>query len=154
MAMNNRARETQAHEAIAALQRLTDLFRLRRAQLARGALLSEQQWQVLEEIASEQFMPSMFARGREQSPAAVSRVIRQLLDRKLIAPAVARGGDRRHRAYALTALGKRTLGELHARRGQAVAAVWLHLDPRDLSTFTKISGELAARLDAYARRQG
>jgi len=152
--MNNRARQAQAHEAIAALQRLTDLFRLRRAQLARGALLSEQQWQVLEEIAAAQFMPSMFARGREQSPAAVSRVIRQLLDRKLIAPAVARGGDRRHRTYALTALGKRTLDALHTRRGQAVEAVWLHLDPRELSTFTRISSELAARLDAYARREG
>jgi DNA-binding MarR family transcriptional regulator len=152
--MNDRARQAQAHEAIAALQRLTDLFRLRRAQLARGALLSEQQWQVLEEVASEEFMPSMFARGREQSPAAVSRVIRQLLDRKLIAPAVARGSDRRHRSYALTPLGKRTLDDLHARRGEAVEAVWLHLDPRALSTFAKVSSELAARLDAYARREG
>jgi len=151
--MNDRARATKAHEAIAALQRLTDLFRLRRAQLARGALLSEQQWQVLEEIASEQFMPSMFARGREQSPAAVSRVIRQLLDRKLIAPAVARGNDRRHRTYALTALGRRTLEALRTRRGDAVEAVWLHLDARDLSTFTKVSSELAARLEAYAARQ-
>jgi DNA-binding MarR family transcriptional regulator len=151
---NNRTRPAQAHEAIAALQRLTDLFRLRRAQLARAALLSEQQWQVLEEIASAQFMPSMFARGREQSPAAVSRVIRQLLDRKLIAPAVARGSDRRHRTYALTALGRRTLDELRGHRGRAIEAIWLHLDPRELSTFTKVSGELAARLDAYARHEG
>jgi len=151
--MNHRARQAQAHEAIAALQRLTDLFRLRRAQLARGALLSEQQWQVLEEIASEQFMPSMFARGREQSPAAVSRVIRQLLDRKLIAPAVSRGGDRRHRTYALTALGRRTLGDLRTRRGSAIEAVWLRIDPTELSTFTKISAALAARLEAYARQQ-
>ena len=140
------------HEAIAALQRLTDLFRLRRSQLARAALLSEQQWHVLEEIAAEQFMPSMFARGREQSPAAVSRVIRQLLDRKLIVPALARGGDRRHRAYALTALGKRTLSELHASRGRAVDAVWLQLDPRRLAAFTEISTELATRLETYARR--
>jgi len=151
--MNDRVRRrTQTHQAIAALQRLTDLFRLRRAQLARAALLSEQQWHVLEEIAAEQFMPSMFARGREQSPAAVSRVVRQLLDRKLIAPAPARGGDRRHRAYALTALGKRTLAELHARRGEAVDAVWLQIDPRRLAFFTEVSTELAARLEAYARR--
>jgi DNA-binding MarR family transcriptional regulator len=95
----------------------------------------------------------MFARGREQSPAAVSRVIRQLLDRKLIAPAVARGNDRRHRTYALTALGRRTLEALRTRRGDAVEAVWLHLDARDLSTFTKVSSELAARLEAYAARQ-
>jgi DNA-binding MarR family transcriptional regulator len=151
--MNDRANHSRAHEAIAALQRLTDLFRLRRAQLARAALLSEQQWQVLEEVASEQFMPSMFARGREQSPASVSRVIRQLLDRKLIAPAAARGRDRRHRAYGLTALGKRTLADLRASRSRAIEAVWLHLDPRELSTFTRISSQLASRLDAYARRE-
>lgn len=150
--MNDRNRRAQAHEAIAALQRLTDLFRLRRAQLARAALLSEQQWQVLEEIASEQFMPSMFARGREQSPAAVSRVIRQLLDRKLIAPAAARGDDRRHRTYALTPLGRRTLDGLRVRRGRAVEAVWLEVDPRKLATFTAVSTELAGRLEAYARR--
>ena len=151
--MNDRAHRVRAHEAIAALQRLTDLFRIRRAQLARGALLSEQQWQVLEEIASEQFMPSMFARGREQSPAAGSRVIRQLLDRKLIAPAVARGGDRRHRTYTLTALGRRTLDALRTQRGRAVEAVWLGFDSRELSTFTKVSSELVARLEAYAARE-
>jgi DNA-binding MarR family transcriptional regulator len=151
--MKQQAREALAHDAIAALQRLTELFRLRRAQLARGALLSEQQWQVLEEIASEQFMPSMFARGREQSPAAVSRVIRQLLDRKLITPALARGGDRRLRTYALTGLGKRTLETLRANRGSAIQAVWLGLDPADLTTFTKVSTELTARLERYAHRQ-
>src|SRR5687768_6812911 len=117
----------RAHDAIGALGRLTHLFRLRRAQLARDALLSEQQWQVLEEIGAEQFMPSMFARGREQSPAAVSRVIRQLLDRKLIAPRAPRGSDRRHRAYALTPLGKRTLEALHTSRRHAIEAVWLGL---------------------------
>jgi len=143
----------RAHEAIAALQRLTDLFRLRRAQLARGASLSEQQWQVLEEIAAEQFMPSMFARGREQSPAAVSRVIRQLLDRKLIAPAAAPGNDRRHRTFQLTALGRRRLDALRADRGDAIEAVWLALDPHDLGTFTKVSTELAARLERYAGRE-
>jgi DNA-binding MarR family transcriptional regulator len=142
--------EARAHQAIAALQRLTDLFRLRRSQLARGARLSEPQWQVLEEIAAEQFMPSMFARGREQSPAAVSRVLRQLLDRKLIAPATARGSDRRHRTFQLTALGRRRLETLRASRGDAIEAVWLGLDARDLSTFTKVTTELAARLERYA----
>ena len=151
--MKHRAQQTQAHQAIAALQRLTDLFRVRRAQLARAALLSEQQWQVLEEIAAEQFMPSMFARGREQSPAAVSRVIRQLLDRKLIVPAVARGGDRRHRAYALTALGRRTLDAVQADRSRAIEAIWLQVVGAKLAVFTKISTELVGRLEAYARKE-
>ena len=39
---------------------------------------------------------------------------------------------------------------LRASRGDAIAAVWLGLDARDLSTFTKVSTELAARLERYA----
>lgn len=144
-------RETRAHGAIAGLQRLTELFRLRRQQLAREAGLSEAQWHVLEQIAADEFMPSMFARGRAQSPAAVSRVLRQLLDRKLIASAAPRGADRRQRAYALTPRGTRVLESLRASRRRAIETVWLGLDARELAAFTKISGELCARLEAYAR---
>jgi len=50
--------------AVAALQRLADVFAERREQLAHSAGLSEAQWRVLEEIASEDFMPSLFARAR------------------------------------------------------------------------------------------
>ena len=66
--------------ALAALQRLADAFAHRRAQLAQSAGLSEAQWRVLEQIAAEDFMPSLFARRRARSAAAVSKVIRQLLD--------------------------------------------------------------------------
>jgi DNA-binding MarR family transcriptional regulator len=138
-----------AHEAIANLQRLTDLFRDRRAQLALGAGLTEQQWAVLERIASEHFMPSMFARDRESSAAAVSRLIRQLLDKRLVSVS-AREHDGRQRRYVLTAKGKRTLESLRADRQAAIDAIWSSIDQRLLGTFTQVSAELIRRIEAYA----
>ena len=80
--MAARARDP-LYRAIEGLQRLAELFERRRAQLARRVGLSDPQWRVLEEIAREDFMPSLFARRRDAHPAAVSRTLRQLLDRGL-----------------------------------------------------------------------
>lgn len=140
------------HGAIGQLQRLAELFRRRRVQLAQAAGLSEEQWRVLEQIATEHFMPSLFARTRETSAAAVSRTIRQLLDKKLVSVTVARD-DGRQRRYVLTAKGVRTLDGLRQRRRAAIDAIWMDLDPAELAAFTRFSGELAARLEAYAAEQ-
>ena len=51
-------------DAIAALQRLAELFSERRLQLARESGITETLWRVLEEVDDESFMPSMFARRR------------------------------------------------------------------------------------------
>src|SRR5688572_13926862 len=88
-------------DSIEQLQRLADLFVQRREQLARAVGLTVQQWHVLEEISDEHFMPSMFARSRESSAAAVSKIIRQLLDKGLVAVAVD-AKDGRVRRYTLT----------------------------------------------------
>lgn len=138
------------HDAIAALQRLTELFRTRRGQLAVEAGLTEQQWEVLERIATEHFMPSMFARHRDSSAAAVSRLIRQLLDKRLIS-ATAREHDARQRRYVLTAKGRRTLEALRASRQSAIDAIWSTLDPGALAVFATVSDELVRRIEAYAR---
>jgi DNA-binding MarR family transcriptional regulator len=145
-----KARMPEVHEAIGRLQRLAELFHQRRAQLAQGAGLTEAQWEVLERIASEHFMPSLFARHRESSAPAVSRIIRQLLRKKLITVSVS-DTDGRQRRYQLTARGQKTLDALRAMRSRAIDAVWIHLDPRALATFTQFSGELISRLEAYAR---
>jgi DNA-binding MarR family transcriptional regulator len=137
------------HEAIGRLQRLADLFRQRRAQLAQEVGLTEAQWEVLERIASDRFMPSLFARHRESSAPAVSRIIRQLLRKKLITVSVS-DADGRQRRYQLTARGQRTLEALRATRRRAIDAVWMDLDARALADFTEFSGELIARLEAYA----
>jgi DNA-binding MarR family transcriptional regulator len=137
------------HGAITQLQRLAELFRRRRVQLAQAAGLTEEQWRVLEQIATEHFMPSLFARSRETSAAAVSRTIRQLLDKKLVSVTVARD-DGRQRRYVLTAKGTRALDALRERRRAAIDAIWMDLDPVQLDAFTRFSGELAQRLETYA----
>ncbi len=139
------------HRAIGQLQRLADLFARRRTQLATGVGLSEQQWRVLEEIATEHFMPSMFARGRKSTAAAVSRIIRPLLDKQLVSVSVS-SNDGRQREYVLTAKGKRTLEALRAQRRRAIDAVWMDIDPQALDAFIRSSGELIARLETYAAR--
>jgi DNA-binding MarR family transcriptional regulator len=96
-------------------------------------------------------MPSLFARHRESSAPAVSRIIRQLLQKKLITVSVS-DTDGRQRRYQLTARGQKTLEALRATRRRAIDAVWMDLDPRALAAFTQFSGELIARLESYARQ--
>lgn len=138
--------------AISALQRLAGLLEERRAQLAREAGLSEQQWRVLEEIAAPGFLPSLFARARRTSPAAVSKVLRQLLDAGLVRVAVSET-DARQRDYTLTARGRRALAGIAEARREAVEAVWSGLPAADLRRFADVAETLAARLDAFARRR-
>lgn len=140
------------HRGIEQLQRLTDLFGERRRQLARRVDLTEQQWRVLEEIATEHFIPSMFARRRAQSAAAVSKVLRQLIDRDLVRVSVA-PNDRRQRAYELTPRGKETMTALRAHRQRAIEAIWSDLPEADLDRFNALSAELIARVESYARKE-
>ncbi len=135
------------HRAIEVLQRLSDLVSERREEIARGADLSVPQWRVLEEVATEHFMPSLFARRRAVSPAAVSKLIRGLLERKLIRATIA-DGDRRQRNYELTAAGRRTLDRVRASREQAIDAIWRDLPVSELNRFAVFGDTLATRLEA------
>ena len=136
--------------AIAALQTLADLLGERRAQLAREAGLTEQQWRLLEEIAAPGFLPSLFARRTDVTPAAVSKVLRQLLDKELVSVAIS-GQDARQRDYTPTARGRKALARIEAARQDAVRTIWSALAPRDVSQFADLSEALAARLESYAR---
>lgn len=138
--------------AIEQLGRLTDLTERRRQQLARTVGLTPPQWRVLEEIAREDFMPSLFARSQACAPAAVSRTLRQLLDRGLVAVRIA-PEDARRRSYALTDEGARVIRELRRARERAVEAVWSSLPRADLQRFADFSSELADRLEAWAARE-
>lgn len=148
--MNHTPRARAVHDAIARLQRLAELFHVRRAQLARAVGLTESQWRVLEAVATEHFMPSLFARTSESSPPAVSRLIRQLLDRNLISVSVA-AEDARQRRYALTPAGRRLLDRLRTARRKAIDTVWMDLPPAMLAGFVRFSDVLIPRLEAYAR---
>ena len=148
--MRNRPRLELVHAAIAQLTRLTELFEHRREQLAEHAGLTSGQWAVLEEISTENFMPSMFAKSEERSRAAVSKVIRQLLDRGLIQVAIS-AADGRQRDYALTADGRATLDGLRIERERAIEAIWLRLDPAQLEHFNTFSSDLIGRIERYAK---
>ncbi len=136
--------------AIENLQRLAELFHRRREQLARDADLTVAQWRVLVEISDEHFMPSMFARERESTPAAVSKILRQLQDSGLVSASIDRR-DGRQRRYALTAKGRRTMRALRSAREEAIGAIWMDLDPKRLESFTVFSAELIRRLERHAQ---
>jgi DNA-binding MarR family transcriptional regulator len=140
------------HESIAQLQRLADLFQQRRQQLARRAGLSEQQWRVLEEISTDHFIPSLFARSRESSAAAVSKVLRLLLDKELVRVSVS-VSDGRQRQYELSPKGQRTLERLRRDRQHAIETIWSDLPADDLRSFNRLGAELIARIERYASRE-
>jgi DNA-binding MarR family transcriptional regulator len=137
------------HAAIHALQRMTEVFQRRRAQLAASVGITEREWRVLDGICSEDFMPSMFARRRESTPAAVSKILRQLIDKRLVDVTVSKA-DGRQRDYALTAKGHRTMLRLREQREHAVRDVWLALDQEQLRVFTEFGFKLASELEDYA----
>ncbi len=142
----------QIHRAIAQLQRLTDLFQARRAQLAKHVGLTEQQWLLMEEISTEHFMPSMFARTKDSSAAAVSKIIRQLIDKDLISVSISES-DGRQRQYELTAQGKRVMSNLRQRRQRAIDAIWAGLDKRQLAQFADVSEQLISAIEAYSQKE-
>ena len=150
--MANKPRVLAAHEAITRLTRLTDVFQQRREQLAARVGLTVSQWSVLEEISTEHFMPSMFAQSEATSRAAVSKVIRQLLDRELIQVAIS-PVDGRQRDYTLTETGKNTLERLRAERQKAIDAIWLPLDADALSQFNKFTALLVERIERFAAKE-
>jgi DNA-binding MarR family transcriptional regulator len=140
------------HKSIARLQRLSDLFGARRDQLARRVGITEQQWRVLEEISTEHFIPSMFARSQSSSAAAVSKVLRQLLDKELVRVSVSQS-DGRQRAYELSPSGKRTMARLRKLRQDAIEAVWCELAPGDLERWSNVSADIIERIESYAERE-
>jgi DNA-binding MarR family transcriptional regulator len=145
----SRADLAAVHAAIACLGRLTGAFARRREQLALSVGLSDGQWGVLEEISREHFMPSMFAKTRESSPAAVSKTLRQLLGKDLISVSLSKS-DGRQRDYVLTAKGKRILQTLREERELAIEKIWLPLDRAQVENFVTFGTTLTERLDEYA----
>lgn len=145
--MEGKTQEIEA--AIESLGRLADLFQRRRIQLARGVGLTVQQWRVMEEISSRHFLPSLFARERECTPAAISKILRQLLGKGLIRTAISED-DGRQRRYRLTAEGRRTIERLREERRRAIRAIWSDLPGPAVTRFTHFAVELCDRLESYA----
>lgn len=147
----SRAELATVHRSIEQLQRLCELFERRREQLAAEVGLTEQQWRVLEEISTEHFIPSLFAKNRESSAAAVSKVLRQLLDKDLVRVSVSRD-DGRQRKYELSPKGQKTMERLRRSRQHAIESIWLDQPEAELRRFNQWSSELIARIEAYAKQ--
>ena len=141
----------QVHAAIACLRRLSDSFRRRRETLALSVGLTDGQWGVLEEISREHFMPSMFAKTHDSSAAAVSKTLRQLLDKDLVSVSLSKS-DGRQRSYVLTPKGKRVLETLREERELAIEKIWLTLEPAQIQQFVAFGTHLSERLEQYATR--
>jgi DNA-binding MarR family transcriptional regulator len=139
------------HEAIEQLAMLVDVFERRRDTLAEEAGVTVEQWRVMEEIGSRRFMPSMFARRRESSAAAVSRILRQLLEANLVTVAISQN-DGRNREYRLTAAGERALADLKRSREAAIESVWMTQDASEIESFTEFARKLVGAIEEYSRR--
>ena len=100
-------------------------------------------------MATEHFLPSLFARDRRCTAAAVSRTLRQLRERGLIEAAIG-AEDGRQRRYRLTRKGTRLLERIRGARKEAIGRVWKGLPARELARFTETAGALAERLESYA----
>jgi DNA-binding MarR family transcriptional regulator len=151
MASPGSAEREAVYEAIEALQTLAGLVERRRRQLARAVGLSDQQWRVLEGVSREHFMPSLFARTSEISPAALSRTLRHLQDEGLVRAGIS-AEDARQRDYALTRRGERAIDALRAAREEALGAVWDGYSRREIARFTRFANDLAERLARYAEQ--
>ena len=141
-------KESLALDCVEVLGRLAALFEERRRQLASCAELTVQQWQVLEEVTQEHFMPSMFAHKRASSAAAVSKILRQLADKGIIVAHISEA-DGRQRDYEVTPLGQKLLEKVRRERQRAIAEVWLSLSREQLAGFQSIGDTLATKLQTW-----
>ena len=138
--------------AIEQLQQASALFSKRRSQLATAVGLTEAQWRVMEGIATQHFMPSLFAREQDHTGSAVSKLLRQLLDKKLIRVSIS-SDDGRQRSYELTALGTKTMDKLRELRTEAIEDVWADLPPKELAAFSAFAEKLITRLREKAAEE-
>ena len=150
--MNDSRKKDTVHLAISRLQQLTELFHRRRSQLASAAGITEQQWLVLEKISQEHFIPSLFARERDSSAAAVSKIIRQLVDKGFVDVALNRE-DARQREYTLTSRGKKLMTRLRALREQAIDSIWMQLDHAELKRFCRFGDKLIGAIESYEGKE-
>ena len=147
--MKGKTKKETVYGAIAMLNRLTSLFQRRRAELAGEVGLTEQQWLVLEQISTRHFIPSLFADERESSRPAVSRIIRQLMDKGVLT-ATLDPDDGRQRLYALTALGEKKMARLRTLREKVIDKIWMNLDAKALGQFSDFSEQLVEAIENYS----
>ena len=149
---NIRLKRETVHEAIGLVQRLSEVFHKRRAALAGEVGLTEKQWLVLERISDEHFMPSMFAKEQASSPAAVSKIVRQLIDKGVVSVSLS-DADARQREYQLTTEGKEMMTRLRALREAAIDKIWMTREQTALEDFCDFMAQLIASIETFSRKE-
>ena len=94
-------------------------------------------------------MPSMFAREQNNTSGAISKIIRQLIEKNLIKVSISEN-DGRKRQYELTAKGKKTMDRLRELREEAIQEVWADLPADELKQFASFSNMLIEKLRDYS----
>lgn len=150
-AINQKQREL-TWRAIEQVQQLSALFIKRRGQLAGRVGITVAQWRMLEGIATEHFMPSLFAREQDNTPGAASKITKQLLDKALVKVTISRQ-DGRQRQYTLTAKGQKVMDQLRGLREQAIAEIWSVLTEGELQAFTGVNDKLLENMRIYLERE-
>lgn len=136
------------YQAIRQLQMLSTIFIKKRRELAARVGLTEAQWRVLDEIGHNDFMPSLFASERENTKAAISKTLRQLIDARLVTVEISQA-DARQRKYALTAIAQEKLEELTRLRTESIEKVWMPIDGKLLEQTVTFNEELIENLKRF-----
>jgi len=95
----------------------------------------------------------MFARQRESTPAAVSKIIRQLIDKGMVSVSVSKA-DGRQRDYELTEKGQMTMARIRDEHNAAIETIWAKLDIQHVREFDRFASDLSERLEAYRDQMG
>ena len=150
--MTRSAKKETAYTAIGQLNKLTAIFARRRSELAAQVGLTEQQWLMMEQISTTHFIPSLFAEERESSRAAVSKIIRQLVDKGLVNVKLDEK-DARQRHYTLTTDGEQKMQTLRNLRERAINDIWMTLDHDALAGFCQFSEKLINSIETYSGKE-
>jgi DNA-binding MarR family transcriptional regulator len=107
---------------------------------------------VLERISGEHFMPSMFAREQDSSLAAVSKILRQLVDKKVVSVSLSEA-DARQREYKLTPTGQKMMSRLRALREAAIDQIWMAQDEAELKDFCDFVTVLITSIEMFSDKE-
>jgi len=140
------------YSAINSLNKLFDIFQKRRAAIAAEVGLTDMQWQVLEEVSTVHFMPSLFATKRESSRAAVSKILKQLTGKGLLDVAL-NSKDGRVREYFLTREGENIMKKIRASREDAILKIWMNYSEKQLMDFCEFNEDLISSMESYLSKE-
>jgi len=122
---------------------LAEIFERRRRCL-RATRITIEQWRVLEEISTEHFIPSMFARSQRQARRRrYSKILRQLLDSGLVSAAIGRDGPQESELQADRERTSHAAGSARRRRQAAIEAVWTGFSRDELASFSTFASKLS-----------